>query len=62
MKRIALFIIYICALLCQSCHDRKEDLPKPAQEAERTVIVYVAGENSLASYATSDSIEMASAV
>ena len=60
MKRIALLIIYICALLCQSCHDRKEDLPKPTQEAERTVIVYVAAENSLASFATSDSTEMAS--
>ncbi len=62
MKRIALLIIYICAPLCQSCHDRKEDLPKPAQEAERTVIVYAAAENSLASFATGDSIEMASAV
>ena len=62
MKRIALHIIYICALLCQSCHDRKEDLPKPAQEAERTVIVYVAGENSLWNNVASDSAEMARAV
>lgn len=62
MKRIALLIIYICALLCQSCHDHKEDLPKPAQEAERTVIVYVAGENSLWNNVASDSAEMARAV
>ena len=62
MKRIALHIIYICALLCQSCHDRKEDLPKPAQEAERTVIVYVAGENNLWNNVASDSAEMARAV
>lgn len=62
MKRIALLIIYICALLCQSCHDRKEDLPKPAQEAERTVIVYVAGENNLWDNVASDSAEMARAV
>lgn len=62
MKRIALLIIYICALLCQSCHDRKEDLPKPAQEAERTVIVYVAGENNLWNNVASDSAEMARAV
>lgn len=62
MKRIALLIIYICTLLCQSCHDRKEDLPKPAQEAERTVIVYVAGENNLWNNVASDSAEMARAV
>ena len=61
MKRIALLIIYICTLLCQSCHDRKEDMPKPMPEAERTIIVYAAAENSLASFATSDSAEMASA-
>ena len=62
MKRIALLIIYICALLCQSCHDHKEDMPKPAQEAERTVIVYVAGENNLWNNVASDSAEMARAV
>ncbi len=47
--------------MCQSCKHESSDLPKPQQEAERTVIVYMAAENSLAGYAASDSLEMARA-
>lgn len=61
MKRLTLLIIYIATLSCLSCRHESNGLPEPSQEAERTVIVYIAAENSLAGYATSDSLEMARA-
>ncbi len=61
MKGLHALIIYIFALSCLSCRHGGNDLPEPVQEAERTVIVYMAAENSLASYAISDSLEMARA-
>ena len=41
-----------------SCKHGSHELPEPEQEAERTVIVWMAAENSLARYAIYDSLEM----
>lgn len=68
MKRFNLLYIIICVLLEAGCRDRLElpdDSPlEPRAEAERTVIVYMAGDNSLgdASYYNAiplDTAEMA---
>ena len=62
MKRLTPHIIYIMLLATLLCGCRKSDLPEPEAEAERTVIVYMVAENSLARYAAYDSLEMARAV
>ena len=48
-----------CALLLFSCSD--DDNPVSNPEANRTVIIYISGENSLSSFAPGDLSEMASA-
>ena len=66
MKRFFLYIIILCGLLLMAgCHDRivipEEPEPQPAVEAERTVIVYIAGDNSLSRQIKQDTTEMATA-
>ena len=68
VKRIGLYIIILLGvLLAAGCHDSFElpvdptptPTPQPRAEAERTVIVYMAGDNSLSSFAQNDTTEMA---
>lgn len=63
MKRFFLYIIilYNVLLLAGCCDDivPPEDTPQPRAEAERTVIVYMAGDNSLSSQVKQDTTEMA---
>ena len=63
MKRFGLHILLLFTLLLTGCHDRLllpvDPTPQPREEAERTVIVYMAGDNSLSSVAKKDTIEMA---
>ena len=62
MKRIALYIIILYnVLLLTGCHDTlipPDEVPQPRAEAERTVIVYMAADNSLASVVKGDTTEM----
>lgn len=62
MKQFALNIIILCsAFLLAGCHDSFElpaPTPQPRAEAERTVIVYMVGDNSLSSAVRADTIEM----
>lgn len=65
MKRFALYfyLIYNICVLC-SCHDTvvpPDEGPFPKVEAERTVIVYMAADNSLSSLVRGDTTEMAQA-
>ena len=68
MKRFGLYIIILYSvLLVAGCRDRLEypvDLtPKPRAEAERTVIIYMAADNTLDNYpsaARADTTEMVS--
>lgn len=55
--------LFLCLSItfCMSC-SHKSELPKPELESERTVIVYVVAENSLAYNAVEDSMEMVKAV
>lgn len=55
--------LFLCLSItfCMSC-SHKSELPKPELESERTVIVYVVAENSLAHNAVEDSMEMVKAV
>lgn len=62
-------LAFACALmvtLLASCSDGDEVLPMPAglprQQLKQTVIVYMAGENTLASFTASDSLEIAAAL
>ncbi|MGM9734600.1 MAG: clostripain-related cysteine peptidase [Prevotella sp.] len=48
-----------CALFLFSCSD--DDHPSPIPEVNRTVIIYISGENSLSSFAPGDLEEMAEA-
>ena len=48
-----------CALLLFSCSD--DDNPVPIPESNRTVIIYISGENSLSPFAPGDLSEMAEA-
>ena len=48
-----------CAFVLFSCSD--DDNPVSNPEANRTVIIYISGENSLSSFAPGDLSEMASA-
>ena len=51
----------MCACILSACHD-DEDLPGlPGSETRHTVIFYIAGENSLASFVATDSAEIAQA-
>lgn len=64
MKRISLYIIILCSvLLVVGCRDKVESPSTPAlqprAEAERTVIVYMIGDNSLSYAVKKDTIEMA---
>lgn len=63
MKRFALYIIILgSVLLLAGCRDNfelPEPTPEPRAEAERTVIVYMAGDNSLHLAVRADTIEMA---
>ena len=62
MKRLGLYYIILCALLVTGCRDKLEPpvdpTPQPRAEAERTVIVYMAGDNSLTSAVRKDTVEM----
>lgn len=72
MKRNFLYLIYILwAFLgltaAASCHDKNDDpdpgpRPTPVDTMERTVIVYMAAENSLARFTDADSLEIAQAL
>lgn len=67
MKRVFLYYICLCAsLVCAcalaSCDKNNELEPKygnPGEEMERTMIVYMAGENTLVRYTAADSLEIA---
>ena len=63
MKRFLLYIIILYnVLLLAGCHDTvvpPEDIPQPRAEAERTVIVYLVGDNSLSIQVRQDTLEMA---
>ncbi|MBO7119563.1 MAG: hypothetical protein J6W03_04520 [Bacteroidaceae bacterium] len=62
MKRCALYIIilYIGGLLLSGCHDSLvPPEEQPRAEAERTVIVYISGDNTLSSAVRYDTTEMA---
>ena len=62
MKRFALYIIilYIGALLtgCRDTLVPPEEVPQPRAEAERTVIVYMAADNTLTTAVKLDTMEM----
>jgi len=63
VKRVGLYIIILFGmLLVAGCHDSFElpvdPTPQPRAVAERTVIVYMAGDNSLSHFALNDTIEM----
>lgn len=64
MKRFFLYIIILySALAMVGCSDKgvvdpDDDKPKPRQEMERTVIVYIAGQNSLSDAISGDLSEM----
>lgn len=63
MKHLSLYIILICGtLLMVGCRDKVEPpvdpTPQPRAEAERTVIVYMAADNSLFAAVRSDTTEM----
>ena len=63
MKRIYSYIIILfCIISVAGCHDDLElpadSTPQPRAEAERTVIVYMAGDNSLYSAVRKDTAEM----
>lgn len=63
MKRFYLYIIILYStLLLAGCHDSvsppAEPEPQPRAEAERTVIVYIAADNSLSRSVTLDTTEM----
>ena len=63
MKRIYSYIIILfCIISVAGCHDDLElpadPTPQPRAEAERTVIVYMAGDNSLYSAVRKDTAEM----
>lgn len=63
MKRFRLYIIILYnVLLLAGCRDTLVppiDIPQPTAEAERTVIIYMAGDNSLSSQVKQDTVEMA---
>ncbi|MBO4551365.1 MAG: hypothetical protein J5733_11600 [Bacteroidaceae bacterium] len=63
MKRFVLYIIILYSvLLLAGCRDYPlvpEGIPMPRTEAERTVIVYLVGDNTLSSQVKLDTIEMA---
>lgn len=68
MKSFCLYLIIICgALLAAGCHDKVveppiDPTPQPRAEAERTVIIYMAADNTLDDYPSSaqaDTTEMA---
>ena len=55
------FLIFLCgcALLLSACHKEKDDpTPAPPEADRRTVLVYVAGENSLSKYYAEEFTEM----
>jgi len=64
MKRFSHIILYIvscCALLLTGCHDRlilPDEPPQPRAERERTVIIYMAADNSLTTAVRRDTAEM----
>lgn len=62
MKRFSHIIIYIVALLLTGCHEYyfpPDEPPQPRAEAERTVIIYMAADNSLFAAVKKDTTEMA---
>lgn len=60
MKRIIIYsLILAAALTAVSCrHHGDEPTPQPKEKAERTVIVYMAAENTLSKFSRTDSLEM----
>ena len=63
MKRLFLYIIILYnVLLLAGCHDHtsppSDPAPQPRAEAERTVIIYMAADNSLSGSVTLDTTEM----
>ena len=63
MKRLFLYIIILYnVLLLAGCHDHtsppSNPVPQPRAEAERTVIIYMAADNSLSGSVTLDTTEM----
>ncbi|MBQ7180709.1 MAG: hypothetical protein IJR87_05385 [Bacteroidaceae bacterium] len=60
MNKIILYsLMLVAALTAASCrHHGEEPSPQPKEKAERTVIVYMAAENSLSKFSRSDSLEM----
>lgn len=60
MKKIILYsLMLVAALTAASCrHHGDEPAPQPKEKAERTVIVYMAAENSLSHFTRTDSLEM----
>ena len=62
MKRISLLYIILCVLLVAGCCDDPappvDPTPHPRTEAERTVIVYMAGDNTLSTAVRGDTTEM----
>ncbi len=64
MKRIFLHLIYnIAAVTClfavSSCYHEVDTWDHPKKTMDRTLIFYMAGENSLSHYVAADSVEMA---
>lgn len=64
MKRILLHLIYIIAFVSgsfaiSSCYHEVDTWDHPKKTMDRTLIVYMVGENSLSRYVSADSVEMA---
>ena len=65
MKRYLLHIIYIIItsaglfVVSACCHEEEERWDRPTKEMDRTLIFYMAGENSLARFVAADSSEIA---
>ena len=62
MKRFALYIIILyIGVLLTGCRDTlvpPEEVPQPRAEAERTVIIYMAADNTLTTAVKLDTMEM----